>query len=82
MSSTWPAIDDGDEDLQRHKTPQGAQASWVRHAGDRCPGRSLNAAEEWDTVLLDSLTCGEEGEPALPEFDRFLTRAEVSTCLS
>ena len=38
----------------------------------------LEAAEEWDAVLLDSLTLwvSAREEPALPEFERFLARAE------
>ena len=38
----------------------------------------LKAAEQWDAVLLDSLTLwvsAREGEKALPEFEDFLARA-------
>jgi adenosylcobinamide kinase/adenosylcobinamide-phosphate guanylyltransferase len=73
------ALMTGDEDLQRR----------VRlHRERRPPGwgtlevgdldEILDAAEGWDTVLLDSLTLwvsAREGEQALAEFDRFLARA-------
>ncbi len=73
------ALVTGDEDLQRR----------VRlHRERRPPGwgtlevgdldEILDAAEGWDTVLLDSLTLwvsAREGEQALAEFDRFLARA-------
>ena len=79
------AIDDGDEDLQRRirlhreRRPRGWGTLEIGVLDE-----VLNAAEEWDTVLLDSLTLwvSARDEPALPEFDRFLTRAEISTCLS
>ena len=73
------AIDDGDEDLQRRirlhreRRPRGWGTLEIGVLDE-----VLNAAEEWDTVLLDSLTLwvSARDEPALPEFDRFLTRAE------
>jgi adenosylcobinamide kinase / adenosylcobinamide-phosphate guanylyltransferase len=72
------AIDDGDEDLQRRirlhreRRPRGWGTLEIGVLDE-----VLNAAEEWDTVLLDSLTLwvSARDEPALPEFDRFLTRA-------
>jgi len=72
------AIVDGDEDLQRRirlhreRRPRG----WgTLEIGDL--DEVLEAADEWDAILLDSLTLwvSERGEPALTEFDRFLTRA-------
>ena len=72
------AIDDGDEDLQRRirlhreRRPRGWGTLEIGVLDE-----VLNAAEEWDAVLLDSLTLwvSARDEPALPEFDRFLTRA-------
>ncbi len=72
------AIVDGDEDLQRRirlhreRRPRG----WgTLEIGDL--DEVLEAADEWDAVLLDSLTLwvSARDESALPEFDRFLTRA-------
>jgi adenosylcobinamide kinase/adenosylcobinamide-phosphate guanylyltransferase len=72
------AIVDGDEDLQlrirlhRERRPRG----WgTLEIGDL--DEVLEAADEWDAILLDSLTLwvSARGEPALPEFDWFLTRA-------
>ena len=72
------AIVDGDEDLQRRirlhreRRPRG----WgTLEIGDL--DEVLEAADEWDAILLDSLTLwvSARGEPALPEFDRFLIRA-------
>jgi len=72
------AIVDGDEDLQRRtrlhreRRPRGWGTLEIG-ALDQV----LEAADEWDAVLLDSLTLwvSARDEPALPEFDRFLTRA-------
>ena len=72
------AIDDGDEDLQRRiklhreRRPRGWGTLEIGVLDE-----VLNAAEEWDAVLLDSLTLwvSARDEPALAEFDRFLTRA-------
>jgi adenosylcobinamide kinase/adenosylcobinamide-phosphate guanylyltransferase len=72
------AIVDGDEDLQRRirlhreRRPRGWGTLEIGVLDE-----VLNAAEEWDAVLLDSLTLwvSARDEPALPEFDRFLTRA-------
>jgi adenosylcobinamide kinase / adenosylcobinamide-phosphate guanylyltransferase len=72
------AIDDGDEDLQRRirlhreRRPRGWGTLEIGGLDE-----VLNAAERWDAVLLDSLTLwvSARDEPALPEFDRFLTRA-------
>jgi adenosylcobinamide kinase / adenosylcobinamide-phosphate guanylyltransferase len=72
------AIVDGDEDLQRRirlhreRRPRG----WgTLEIGDL--DEVLEAADEWDAVLLDSLTLwvSARDESALPELDRFLTRA-------
>jgi adenosylcobinamide kinase / adenosylcobinamide-phosphate guanylyltransferase len=71
-------MDDGDEDLQRRirihreRRPRGWGTLEIGGLGE-----VLNAAEEWDAVLLDSLTLwvSARDEPALPEFDRFLSRA-------
>jgi adenosylcobinamide kinase / adenosylcobinamide-phosphate guanylyltransferase len=72
------AIVDGDEDLHRRtrlhreRRPRG----WgTLEIGDL--DQVLEAADEWDAVLLDSLTLwvSARDEPVLPEFDRFLTRA-------
>jgi adenosylcobinamide kinase / adenosylcobinamide-phosphate guanylyltransferase len=72
------AIVVGDEDLQRRirlhreRRPRG----WgTLEIGDL--DEVLEAADEWDAILLDSLTLwvSARGEPALIEFDRFLTRA-------
>jgi adenosylcobinamide kinase/adenosylcobinamide-phosphate guanylyltransferase len=72
------AIVDGDEDLQRRirlhreRRPRG----WgTLEIGDL--GEVLEAVDEWDAVLLDSLTLwvSASEEQALDEFDRFLARA-------
>ena len=72
------AIVDGDEDLQRRirlhreRRPRG----WgTLEIGDL--DEVLEVADEWDAILLDSLTLwvSARGEPAFSEFDRFLTRA-------
>jgi len=72
------AIEAGDEDLRRR----------IRLHRERRPRRwgtleiggldeVLEAAEEWDAVLLDSLTLwvAAREEPALTEFERFLAGA-------
>ena len=72
------AIEDGDEDLQRRirlhreRRPCGWGTLEIRGLDE-----VLKAAEQWEAVLLDSLTLGVSAreELALPEFDRFLTRA-------
>ena len=75
------ALVEDDEDLQRR----------VRLHRERRPGgwgtleiwgldEVLEAAEQWDAVLLDSLTLwvsAREDERALAEFDQFLARAGV-----
>jgi adenosylcobinamide kinase / adenosylcobinamide-phosphate guanylyltransferase len=73
------AVEVGDEDLQRRIRLHRARrpCGW----GTREIGyldEVLNAAEKWDAVLLDSLTLwvSAKEEPALPEFERFLARAE------
>ena len=71
------AIDDGDEDLQRRirlhreRRPRGWGTLEIGVLDE-----VLNAAEEWDgpAGLPHPVGFGED-EPALPEFDRFLTRA-------
>jgi adenosylcobinamide kinase / adenosylcobinamide-phosphate guanylyltransferase len=72
------AIVDGDEDLQRRirlhreRRPRGWGTLEIDDLGE-----VLEAADEWDAVLLDSLTLwvSASEEQALDEFDRFLARA-------
>ena len=72
------ALADGDEDLQRRirlhrkRRPCGWGTLEIRGLDE-----VLKAAEQWEAVLLDSLTLwvSAREELALPEFDRFLTRA-------
>jgi adenosylcobinamide kinase/adenosylcobinamide-phosphate guanylyltransferase len=73
------AVEGGDEDLQRRIRLHRARrpCGWgTLEIGDL--DEVLNAAEKWDAVLLDSLTLwvSAREEPALPEFERFLARAE------
>jgi adenosylcobinamide kinase/adenosylcobinamide-phosphate guanylyltransferase len=73
------AIEDGDEDLQRrirlHRERRRPCGWGTLEIGGL--DEVLSAAENWDAVLLDSLTLWVSArvEPALSEFDRFLALA-------
>jgi adenosylcobinamide kinase / adenosylcobinamide-phosphate guanylyltransferase len=72
------AIEAGDEDLRRRirlhreRRPHGWGTLEIGGLDE-----VLEAAEEWDAVLLDSLTLwvSAREEPVLAEFERFLARA-------
>ena len=69
-----------DRDLERrvrlHRERRPARWGTLELGGGDL-GAVLEAAQEWRAILLDSLTLwvSARDEPALPEFDRFLTRA-------